>query len=338
MQNTKRLGRQTVMLQTPPIMKSTSAIAGSKEGEGPLRDYYDYILEDSLYGETTWEKAESKMLKTAVELALTKAGLAPTDIDYILAGDLLNQCVGTHYAMRDIEIPLFGLYGACSTFAQSLGLASMLIDGGFANNAIAATSSHFCSAEKQFRFPLEYGGQRPPTAQWTVTGAGACVLSKEGAGPRITHVTTGKIVDVGIKDANNMGTAMAPAAADTIMAHFEDTGLNPDSYSLILSGDLGELGKKITNELLLKNGLNIASVYNDCGCLVFDNQSQDTHSGGSGCACSAIAIAGRFYKGLSEGKYERILLVGTGALMSPTTTQQGESIPGIAHAVALQRG
>ena len=299
-----------------------------------MREYFDEILDDGMYGEESWEKAESKLIKNAVAKAVEKAGLTNGDINYICAGDLMNQCTGANFGLRETEIPFLGLYGACSTMAESLSLASMLVDGGFADYAVAATSSHFCSAEKQFRFPLEYGGQRPPTAQWTVTGSGAVVLAKNGVGPRVTHVTTGKIVDMGIKDVNNMGCAMAPAAADTIIAHFTDTGFALNTYDLIITGDLGRVGKDITLELLLKNNIDITSVFEDCGCIIFSDE-QDVHAGASGCGCAAVTFAGKLYKELTEGRLKRILLVATGALMSPTTALQGESIPGIAHAVAI---
>ena len=331
----KHIGRQTVYMESPPIIIGTASIAGKKEGEGPLHEYFDVILEDAMYGEESWEKAESKLLKNAVSKAIEKAGVTNREIDYICAGDLLNQCTGTNFGLRETEIPFFGLFGACSTMAESISIAAMMIDGGFAQTAVAATGSHFCSAEKQFRYPLEYGGQRPPTAQWTVTGAGAVVLSKQGNGPKITHITTGKIVDMGIKDPSNMGSAMAPAAVDTILAHFTDTGFAPDTYDLIITGDLGKIGREITAELLLKNNLDVTAVLEDCGCIIFSPE-QDVHAGGSGCGCAAVTFSGMLYHQLLQGKYKKILLVATGALMSPTTTLQNESIPGIAHAVAIE--
>ncbi|MCG8501567.1 MAG: stage V sporulation protein AD [Firmicutes bacterium] len=333
---TKRLGKQTVKLQYPPSIIATAAIVGKKEGEGPLCSYFDQILDDVLWGEKTWEKAESKILRETIIKAVTKAQKTLTDIQYIFAGDLLNQCSGSNFGVRELEIPFFGLYGACSTMAEGLSLAAMTVDGGFADYVIAATSSHFCSAEKQFRFPLEYGGQRPLTAQWTVTGSGAVVLAAEGSGPYVTHITTGKIVDLGIKDANNMGAAMAPSAADTIYTHFEDTGFTPDTYDLIITGDLAQVGKDITEELLQKRGCDISKQFTDCGLKIFDNKKQDTHAGGSGCGCSASVLAGYLYKELTQGHLNKILFLSTGALMSPTTSQQGESIPGIAHAVTIQ--
>ena len=253
----------------------------------------------------------------------------------MLAGDLLNQCVGAHYGMRDLEIPFLGLYGACSTMAESLSIGSMLISGGYADYAMCVTSSHFCSAEKQFRYPLEYGGQRAPSAQWTVTGAGCAVLAKDGDGPKITHVTTGKIIDMGVSDLNNMGAAMAPAAIDTLTAHFEDTGLKADDYDLILTGDLGLIGSDILEELMLEEGYDIRENHNDCGKIIFDIEKQDVHSGGSGCGCCGSVFCGHIIKEIRSGKYKRVLLIATGALMNPMTVKQGETIPAIAHAVAI---
>lgn len=334
----KRIGEQTVAFKNPPSIISTAAIAGPKEGEGPLHDYFDVILEDDLFGEESWEKAESKMQKEAVRIALEKLKIDEKDIDYIFAGDLLNQLMASSLAARDYRIPFFGLYGACSTLTESMSLASMSIDGGFADYVVASTSSHFSSAERQFRFPLEHGNQRPPTSQWTVTGAGAVVLSSKGNGPFVTHVTTGRVVDFGIKDANNMGAAMAPAAADTILRHFKDTGRTHRDYDLIATGDLGKVGMELTLEIVKKQGYDMSTNYTDCGIEVFDLTRQDVHSGGSGCGCSAIVFCGYFYKQLLEGNLNRILLISTGALLSPTSTMQGESIPGIAHAVVIERG
>ncbi len=330
------MGKQTVKFQNPPSILATASIVGKKEGEGPLKHYYDQIIEDGFWGEKTWEKAETKLLRETIMTAVTKADLSIKDIQYILSGDLLNQCIASSYGIRDMGVPFFGLYGACSTMAESLSLASILIDGGFADYVVAATSSHFCSAERQFRFPLEYGGQRPPTSQWTVTGSGAVVLSSKGNGPYITHITTGKIVDLGIKDANNMGAAMAPAAVDTIFTHFEDTGFDPDYYDLIITGDLAYYGKEIAQDMLQRKGCDISKIFTDCGIEIFDKEKQDTHAGGSGCGCSAVVLAGYLYHELTKGNLNKILFVATGALMSPTSSQQGESIPGIAHAVTIQ--
>ena len=332
----KRLGSQTVKLATPPYILTTATIVGKKEGEGPLAQYFDQILDDEYWGEKSFEKAETKILKETINLALSKCNKSSGDMHYILAGDLLNQCISSSSAIKDSNIPFFGLFGACSTMTESMSLGAMLVDGGFADNLICATSSHFCSAERQFRLPLEQGGQRPPSAQWTVTGSGAAVLSNSGSGPRITHVTTGKIVEMGIKDANNMGAAMAPAAVDTISAHFSDTGRNADYYDLIVTGDLGEVGMEIASEMLEELGTSITDKYNDCGVMIFDSDKQDTHSGGSGCGCCASVFSGYIYRELLEKRLNRVLLLATGALMSPTSIQQGDAIGGIAHAIAIE--
>lgn len=331
----KKLGKQTVVLENPPSIISTASIVGPKEGDGPLKDYFDLILEDDLWGEDSWEKGESKLQQEAVKLALTKAKLVPSQIDYLFAGDLLNQIISSSYAARQLQIPFFGLYGACSTKTEALSLGALTIDGGFADYVVCVTSSHFSTAERQYRFPLEHGNQRPLTAQWTVTGSGASVLSSSGNGPYITHVTTGKIIDPGLSNANNMGPAMAPAAADTIIQHFRDTGLKPENYDLIITGDLATVGKDIAEELIGKEGYDVSEIFMDCGIEIFDSEIQDTHAGGSGCGCSAVVFAGYIYNALKTGKYKRIMLVSTGALLSPTIIQQGESIPGIAHAVTI---
>jgi len=332
----KKLGKQTVKFSNPPTITSTACIVGPKEGQGPLAKYFDQCLEDEFWGEETWEKAESKIIKETVNLAITKSELPASDIDYCFAGDLLNQCISSSFGLRDLNIPFLGIFGACSTFVEGLIMSSIFIDGGAGSNALCAASSHFCSAEKQFRFPLELGNQRPPSSQWTVTGAGSAVVSKNGVGPFITHATIGKIVDMGIKDANNMGAAMAPAALDTIITHFQDTGRKPSYYDAILTGDLGHIGKEIVIELAEKQGYNIKSNYNDCGVLIFDENSQDTHSGGSGCACCGTVFSGYLFEQLKFKKLKKILLVATGALTNATSSQQGESIPGIAHAVSIE--
>ena len=338
MNNTKRLGKQTVKFENPPSIISEYSIAGKKENEGKLKGMFDKTIDDAMYGEDSWEKAESKLMKSALHGVISKSEIAENDINYIFAGDLLNQCSGSHYAVRGFNIPFFGLYGACSTMAESLSLASMSIDGGFADYAIASTSSHFCSAEKQFRFPLEYGGQRTPTAQWTVTGSGAVLLGKHEKPPYITHVTTGKIVDMGIKDANNMGAAMAPAAADAIKTHFEDTGFRPEDYDLIATGDLGYVGSELLNMLMKENGFNIENVHNDCGCMIFYEKEQDVHSGGSGCGCSAVTLCAKILKGIRSGKLSKVLFIATGALLSQASPLQGETIPCIAHCVRITSG
>ena len=333
----KHIGSQTIKFSNPPSIIAGAAIVGPKEGQGPLGKSFDIVIEDEAWGEKTWEKAETKLVKEAFGKAVQKAQLTNDKIQYVFGGDLLNQCIAATYGLRETNVPFFGLFGACSTMAESMSLGGILIDGGFADNVVCMTSSHFCSAEKQFRFPLELGTQRAPTAQWTVTGSGAVVLAAQGTGPYITHVTTGKIVDLGICDANNMGAAMAPAAAETIFAHFTDTGLPQDYYDLIVTGDLGLYGKQICQEMLKMNDLDIASCYNDCGVMMFDTKKQDKHAGGSGCGCSATVFAGYIYNELVKGNLNRVLFVATGALMSPVSTQQSESIPSIAHAVAIHK-
>lgn len=332
----KKIGTQTYKLDNPVTILATSSIVGKKEADGPLAKYFDVCLEDEFYGEKTWEKAESKLIKTAIETAIKKAELSVADIDVLFGGDLLNQCISSSFGIRDFEIPFLGIFGACSTFVEGLLLSSIFLDSGAGNYTVAATSSHFCSAEKQFRFPLELGNQRPPTSQWTVTGGASAVVAKNGVGPYITHITPGIIVDKGIKDANNMGSAMAPAAISTILTHLKDTGRAPTYYDAIITGDLGHVGKEIVLELCKAEGYQLSSVYNDCGVLMFDKEKQDTHAGGSGCACCGTVFSGYFYKQLKEKKIKRLLLVATGALMNSTSTQQGESIPGIAHAVSIE--
>ena len=331
----KRIGSQTVKLSSPPSIIGTSSIVGPKEGEGPLKDYFDIILEDDMWGQESFEKSEAKIQEEAVKLAVSNANLSTNDIEFLLAGDLLNQIITSSYSARQLSIPFFGLYGACSTMTESLSLGAMIIDGQFADKVVCATSSHFSSAERQFRFPLEYGSQRTFSAQWTVTGGGATVLSSTGTGPYITYITTGKIVDLGIVDVNNMGGAMAPAAIDTISQHFKDTGYNPEDYDLIITGDLGLVGKKILLDLLRKEGYDISKNYSDCGIKIFDGVEQDTHAGGSGCGCAAVVFNGYIYKELIKKNLNRVLLIATGALHSFISTLQGESIPGIAHAVTI---
>lgn len=334
--NVKRVGKQTVKLINPPKIISTYSIVGPKEGEGPLGQYFDEILSDDLFGKESFEKAESEMIYTAITSAIKRANLEEKDINYLFAGDLLNQLTSSSFAARELDIPFFGLYGACSTMSESLSVASMIMDGGFADYVVAATSSHFSSAERQFRFPLEYGAQRSPLAQWTVTGSGAMVLGKNGDYPEVTHVTTGVVKDYGIKDANNMGAAMSPAAVDTLATHFKDTKREPKYYDAIVTGDLGKVGKEITDKLLLEYGYDIRENHFDCGDMIFDDTVQKTDSGGSGCGCSAVVSCGYFYKKLMRKEIKRILLISTGALLSTTSSLQGESVPGIAHAVAIE--
>ena len=331
-----KTGKQTIKFDKPITIVETSSIVGPKEANGPLAKYFDKCLNDEFWGEKTWEKAESKIIREASNLAIAKSNISIQDIDFCFAGDLLNQCISSSFGLRDINIPFLGIFGACSTFVEALCLGSICINGGAANNVLCSTSSHFCSAEKQFRFPLELGNQRPQTSQWTVTGAGSAVLSKNGNGPFITYITPGKIVDMGIKDANNMGAAMAPAAFDTLIRHFKDTGRKPSYYDAIITGDLGYIGKDILKDLVKTKGYNIDSNYNDCGFMIFDKENQDTHSGGSGCACVATVFSGYIFKQLRDKKINKVLLIATGALTNATSAQQGESIPGIAHAIAIE--
>ena len=331
----EKLGKQTIKFNSPPTIVECASIVGPKEADGPLAKFFDQTLEDEFWGEKTWEKAESKIIKETVNMVISKAGISSSDIDCIFAGDLLNQCISSSFGLRELNIPFFGVFGACSTFVESLCLGSICVEG-FAKNVLCATSSHFCSAEKQFRFPLELGNQRPPTSQWTVTGSGSAILSKTGNGPYITYITPGKIVDMGIKDANNMGAAMAPSLVDTLITHFKDTGRSPNYYDAIISGDLGHIGKEIAIDLCKTNGYNIKNNYNDCGVLIFDKNTQDTHSGGSGCACCGTVFSGYLFKQLKQKNIKRLLLIATGALTNSTTNQQGESIPGIAHAISIE--
>jgi stage V sporulation protein AD len=341
-----KLGKQTLVYPTKPRIVGSYSIVGEKEGKGPMAKWFDTILEDDTFGEKTWEKSESKMLKQALLLALQKSGRDKEDIDTILSGDLINQLMSSSYMARDLAIPFLGLYGACSTMTESMVLASMMVDGGYATNIMVGASSHYCTAERQFRMPLEHGNQRPPSAQWTATAAGGMVISSNDKGDAavsqgqevkelyITHSTIGKIIDTGIKDANQMGAAMAPAAVDTIIRHLYDTGRKPDYYDIILTGDLGNIGKGIALDLLGGAGIDAKNIYDDCGAMLFDAK-QDAHSGGSGCGCSASIFSGYVYKEMRLGKIRNALLISTGALLSTISSQQGESIPGIAHAVAV---
>lgn len=328
----------TITLTHRPSIIAGAAIACKKEGEGPLAAYYDRIVQDDLFGEESWEKAECRFFYTACETCLHKAGLAKPDV--LLGGDLLNQIICASMAARELAVPFLGLYGACSTMAESLAIGAMLVDGGFVTTALCAASSHYCSAERQYRFPLEYGCQRTPTAQWTVTGAGATCLSAERTHPaiaRVTHVTIGQVTDMGISDANNMGAAMAPAAAHTLTRHFADMGRTPDDYDLIITGDLGKVGHDLLLSLMKERGKPlIAERYVDCGMLVF-SEDQDVHAGGSGCGCSAITLNSLIWNRFQKGELKRVLFMATGALMSTTSSQQGETIPGIAHAVAIEK-
>lgn len=334
----KKIGTGVYKLSNRPWIKSFGAVVGKKEGEGPLGEEFDIIHDDTTLGEETWEKAETQLQKDAVSCALSKAKLSPTEIDVAFAGDLLNQCICSSYGLRELGIPFYGLYGACSTMAESLSLAGLFADTNLIENALAVTSSHFCSAERQFRFPLEYGGQRTPTAQWTVTGSGAVIVSSgctSSKPPYINGVCIGKIEDLGITDINNMGAAMAPAGASTIKRYLNATKTKPSDYDMIVTGDLGALGSTLLLELLEQDGIDISKQHKDCGKMIFDLDKQDVHSGGSGCGCSASVLCGHLLKQLQSGLVESMLFVATGALMSPTSIQQGESIPGIAHLVHL---
>ena len=331
----QKINRSTLKLSSSPSLISYAAVAGKKESEGPLASYFDILYQDNGIGQETWEKAESMMQKDVSAKALDKGNLSAGDIDFVFAGDLLNQCVGTHYGLRELGIPFLGLYGACSTMAESLCLASIFTDNGLAEKAMAMTSSHFCASERQFRFPLEYGGQRTPTAQWTVTGAGCTIVGHSGTPPYVKGVSIGKITDFGITDINNMGAAMAPAAADTLKTFLNATGTAPTDYDLILTGDLGKVGSELLCELLEKENIEIRSVHNDCGLLIYDLKSQDVHAGGSGCGCGASVLCGYVLDKIKQGVYHDVLFMVTGALMSPLTVQQGETIPGIAHLVHL---
>lgn len=330
-----KIGSYTYRLDSPPSLLSFASVVGKKEGEGPLASYFDTVNEDNTFSQQSWEKAESKMQQDAVTLALAKASLAPGAIDCIFAGDLLNQCISSTFGLRELGVPYIGIYGACSTMAEGLALSAMMLEAGGVTHAAAITSSHFCTAERQYRFPLEYGGQRPPTSQWTVTGAGAVILGNQVQPPYIRQITFGCIEDKGIKDANNMGAAMAPAAAATIRRFFEDTHTNADNYDLILTGDLGQIGSDLTYELLQRDGYDIRGKHSDCGLLVFDRDTQDVHSGGSGCGCCASVLTAYILPAIKEGRYKDVLFIATGALLSPTSSQQGESIPGVAHLLHL---
>ena len=329
-------GKQSIAFLHSPAILSFASVAGKKEAQGPLANSFDIVSEDTTFGQKTWEKAETQMQKTALQLALDKAAMTEKEIDIAFVGDLLNQCVGSSFSMRGKEIPTVGLYGACSTMAESLMLAGMSISGGFCRRALALTSSHFASSERQYRFPLGYGGQRTPTAQWTVTGAGAVILGQTGEGPFLRSATVGTIVDRGIKDANNMGAAMAPAAFETLRAHFDDLSLAPEDYDLIVTGDLGKLGHQIVAELFSREGVELGTRYQDCGMMIFDLEKQDVHCGGSGCGCSASVLCGHLLGKMRRHELTRLLFCGTGALLSPLTTQQGESVPAVCHAVSIE--
>lgn len=334
----KSAGKQSFTFENPPVITFWASVTGKKEKEGPLGSHFDLTNKDTYFGQKTWEQGEKKMQQLALQILAKKAGIKQTDFSAVFSGDLLNQCIGSSFSLRNTGIPHLGLYGACSTMAEGLLLASMAVGGGFLNRVAAMTSSHFAASERQYRFPLGYGGQRPPTAQWTVTGAGSALVCQNGQGPRITSCTIGTVSDLGVTDANNMGAAMVPAALDTIKAHFSDMETTPDDYDLIVTGDLGQHGKELLLNLALKENLHLGGKLADCGCMVFDILKQDVHSGGSGCGCSAITLCGYLLDQIQNGKYKRILFCGTGALLSPTSTQQGLPIPGVCHAVCIEKG
>lgn len=333
-----KVGGQTVLFENGPHIVGFGCVAGRKEGQGPLSRQFGHVDTDDRFGQDSWEKAESEMQKRALDAALSKAGVQEEQVDFLFAGDLLNQCIGSGYAARGRQVPFFGLYGACSTMGEGLCLAAITLGSGAGQYAAVCASSHFCTAERQYRNPLEYGGQRTPTAQWTVTGAGAVVLGQTGRGPQMTACTVGRVVDKGITDANNMGAAMAPAAARTICTHLRDMGRTPSDYDLIVTGDLGVLGSKLLLDLAGREGYDLAGRHTDCGMLIYDMEEQDVHCGGSGCGCCATVLAAHLLPGMQAGKWNRILFCPTGALHSPTATMQGESIPGICHAVVLDMG
>ena len=332
-----QIGKRTFRPARPVSITHWASIAGKKEGEGPLAHLFDIVNPDTKFGQKTWEQAERKMQQTALETLAQKAGLIPSDFDLVFSGDLLNQCIGSSFTLRNTGIPHLGLYGACSTMAESLLLSAMTVGGGFFDRVAALTSSHFASSERQYRFPLGYGGQRTPTAQWTVTGSGAALVQSVEERIGIESATVGTVTDLGITDANNMGAAMAPAAFDTIRAHFEDTKTGPEDYDLIVTGDLGALGKEVLMHLFRREGISIGGKLTDCGTLVFDATKQDVHSGGSGCGCSAIVLCSELLGKLHTGKLKKIFFCGTGALLSPTSTQQKLPIPGVCHGVCIYR-
>lgn len=336
MHSVARLGRQTWRFQQDIRILGSGVAVGPLEGKGLLAEEFDCIFDDSYAGENSWEKAERKLMEKAVQASLKKSGVKADEIDVMLAGDLLNQIITSNYTARDHQFPFLGQFGACSTSMQGLAIASALIDGGFTRYAVTGCSSHNSTAERQFRYPTEYGGQKPPYAQWTVTGAGACVVGVGKVGPRVTHATIGKVIDMGIKDPFDMGSAMAPAAADTFFTHFEDVNRSPKDYDLIVTGDLGKVGSAIVVDLMKDMGYDLTPHYQDCGLMIYQ-PDQPVFSGGSGCASSAVVVYSHILNGLNQGRYQRVLIVATGALFSPVSFQQGESIPCIAHGVVLER-
>ncbi|WP_199617431.1 stage V sporulation protein AD [Paenibacillus alkalitolerans] len=334
-----KLGEQTWVFEQAPVIQSSAAVVGPEEAAGPLAGDFDIVHEDLYLGEKSWEAAERKMLEEAAMVAVQKAGVAMDDVEFFIGGDLMNQIVSSTFASRSFGIPYLGVFGACSTSMESLAIASLLVNTGNADLVLAGTCSHNCSVEKQFRYPTEYGGQKVATAQKTATAAGAALVSKEGDGARVVSATIGKVVDMGLKDPNNMGAAMAPAAADTIVAHLRDRGVSPGYYDLIVTGDLATYGNQLARELLQKYGIPIEeTTFDDCGLMLYDRQKQRAYAGGSGCGCSAAVTYGHLIKRIERGELKRVLVVATGSLHSPITYQQRESIPCIAHAVAIESG
>ncbi len=327
---------QSITFPNTPILRSFAAIAGQKEGGGTFGKYFDRIEQDPLFGKKTWEQAESALQSETFRLAVNKALLKPSELDCVVAGDLIDQCTASSFAMRKTGIPYLGVYGACSTMAEALLLAGMLTDAGYCERVCAVTSSHFSTAERQFRFPLSYGGQRTPTAQWTCTASGAAVVTASGEGAYLSGGCIGRICDLGVTDATNMGAAMAPAAADTITRYLHDTGTKPGDYDAIVTGDLGCIGTSLLTELLEVQGVEMGSIHHDCGAEIFDNDAQDTHAGGSGCGCSAAVLCAYWLPKLAAGHMHRMLFCATGALLSAMSAQQGETIPGICHLVELR--
>lgn len=351
----KQMGKQSIVFKSRPVILSAASVVGKKEGEGPLGGFFDEVEQDPMFGGKSWEDAESRMMRRAAECAIGKAGMVKDDIRFLVGGDLLGQLIATSFGIESLEIPTLGVYGACSTMGESLLVAASLADSGYADRVMAITSSHFAGAEKQFRFPLGYGNQRPQAATWTVTGSGAVIVGSamcHSAGANrvekgvqnevqnkrvyIAGATIGKIVDFGVKDSMNMGACMAPAAADTIVRHLLDFGVQPEHYDKIITGDLGYVGKDILVDLVLQKGYDIGGNHMDCGIEIFDRETQDTHSGGSGCGCSAVTLAAYILRNMYAGKWKRVLFVPTGALLSTVSFNEGNSVPGIAHAVVLE--
>ena len=326
---------QTVKFKNRPVIIGSYSIVGPKEGQGNFKNYFDYIMQDDRFGEKTYEQAEKKMIQHAIIGAIEKAHLKTSDVDLLLAGDLLNQIISSSYAARDFSCAYLGLFGACSTMAESIAVGASLVNGGLFNNVVCSTASHFSTAERQFRFPLELGNQRPPTSQWTVTGAGSCILSLKGEGPRITSVTFGKVVDWGVNDVNDMGAAMAPAARDTMLNHFKNTKTKPEDYDLIVTGDLGKLGSEILIDLMDEEGFTLGVNYCDCGQMYFKRE-QETLCGGSGAGCCATVFNSYIMKKFKDGQYKKILFMPTGALLSTTSSQQGDTVPGVCHAIVIE--